>query len=105
MAMRETKRRSSSPFLAETCSEGRRKCRFKKWRVFRKSSSNFSLEFPVLRPSDQVRPMSKVFLRCEGYAWAPVFGSFEKLHEVGVFSYLVYFLFKCFVNGLVDLRL
>ena len=54
--------------------------------------------------SDRVGPRSKVILRGEGYAWAPVLGSFDKLLEVGVFSYLVYFLFKCFVNGLVDLR-
>ena len=29
--------------------------------------------------------------------WVSVLGSFEKLHEVGVLSYLFYPLFKCFV--------
>ena len=33
----------------------------------------------------------------EDYAWAPVLGSFDKLREVGVLSYLFYPLFKCFV--------
>ena len=36
--------------------------------------------------------------------WAPVLGSFDKIREVGVFSYFIYPLFKCFVNALVDLR-
>ena len=29
--------------------------------------------------------------------WTPVLGVFDKLHEVGVSSYLFYTLFKCFV--------
>ena len=33
----------------------------------------------------------------EGFAWASVLGSFDKLREVGVLSYLFYPLFKCFV--------
>ena len=82
----------------------REKCRFKKWRIFRERSSNFSLEFPVFGPSDRVRPRSKVVLRDEGYAWASVLGSFDKLHEIGVFSYSVIFDFNSRVNGLVDLR-
>ena len=43
-------------------------------------------------------------LRSEGFAWAPVSGSFDEFREVGVFSYLIYPLIKCFVNGWVDLR-
>ena len=31
-------------------------------------------------------------LRSEGFAWAPVSGSFDKLREVGVLSYLIYLL-------------
>ena len=73
-------------------------------RGFRERSSNLSLEFPVFGLSDRIGPKSKVVLCCEGYAWALVLGSFDKLREVEVFSYLVYFLFKCFVNVLVDLR-
>ena len=36
-------------------------------------------------------------LHIEDYTWAPVSGVFDKLHEVGVLSYLFYPLFKCFV--------
>ena len=43
-------------------------------------------------------------LHNEDYAWAPVLGVFDKLREVGVLSYLVYFRFKCFVDDLVGLR-
>ena len=32
-----------------------------------------------------------------GNAWAPVWGSLDKPHDVGVLSYLFYHLFKCFV--------
>ena len=63
-------------------------------RVFRERKSNFSLDFPVFGPSDFVGPRSKVVLRCKGYAWAPIFGGFDKIWKVGVFSYLVYFRFK-----------
>ena len=31
----------------------------------------------------------------EDYTWAPVSGVFDKIHEVGVLSYLFYPLFKC----------
>ena len=72
--------------------------------IFRERESTFSLGFQPIGPSDFFGPRSKVVLRSEGYAWAPVSGSFDKLHEVGVFSYLIYPLFKCFVNALVDLR-
>ena len=57
----------------------------------------FSLDFRSIGPSifDGVR--RKVVLRGEDYVWAPVLGSFDKLREVGVLSYLFYPLFKCFV--------
>ena len=35
-----------------------------------------------------LRARRKVVLRDEGIAWAPVLRSFDKLHEVGVLSYL-----------------
>ena len=44
-------------------------------------------------------------LRGKAYAWTPVLGSFDKLHEVGLLSYLVYFRFKCFVDDSVGLSL
>ena len=43
-------------------------------------------------------------LRSKGFVWVPVLGSFDKIHEVGVLSYLSYTLFKCFVDDSVGLR-
>ena len=60
---------------------------------------NFSLGFPTFGQSDRVGPRSKVVLRGKGYAWALVSESFDKLREVGVLSYLIYPLFKYFVNA------
>ena len=55
-----------------------------------------SLDFWAIRPSEFFGARSKVVLRDEGNAWAPVLRSFEKIREVGDLSYLVYFRFKCF---------
>ena len=44
----------------------------------RERSSNFSLDFLTFGSSDRVGPRSKVVLRGEGYAWAPILGSFDK---------------------------
>ena len=70
----------------------------------RERKSNFSLDFLAFGPSVRVRPRSKVVLWCKGYVWAPVLWSFDKLREVGVFSYSIIFGFKSLVNGLVELR-
>ena len=78
--------------------------RERKERDFRERSSTFSLEFQAIGPSVSGEARSKVSPHGKGYTWVPVLWSFDKLQEVGVFSYMVYFLFKCFVNGLVDLR-
>ena len=67
----------------------------------RERKSNLSLDFSAIGPSVSNEARSKVALRGKGYAWAPVLGSFDKIREVGFFSYLVYFRFKSFVNGLV----
>ena len=58
---------------------------------------NFSLRSRAIGSSDFFGPRRKVALRGEDYVWAPVWGSFDKLREVGVLSYLFYPLFKCFV--------
>ena len=50
--------------------------------------STFSLDFRAIRPSKFFGARSKVVLRGEGNAWAPVLRSFDKLCEVGVSSYL-----------------
>ena len=61
--------------------------------------SDFSLRSRPIGPSDFFGLRRKVVLRGEDYAWAPVLGSFDKLREIGVLSYLLYLLFKCFVDG------
>ena len=94
MALRGDKRRHIFSIWPGTCSGGGGEQILRKGRVFKERKSNFSLNFPVFGSSDFVGPRSKVDLRYKGYAWAPVIGSFDKLRKVGVFSYLVYFLFK-----------
>ena len=49
---------------------------------------NFSLRSRAIGQSDFSGPRSKVVLRSEGFAWVPVLGSFDKICEVGVLSYL-----------------
>ena len=51
---------------------------------------SFSLGFMVFGPSDRFGPRSKVVLHIEDYMWAPISGVFDKIHEVGVLSYLFY---------------
>ena len=99
MAMRRQKGSFFSIFwLRRAVSEGE-EFSFQKWWIFSERVCNFSLGFRPIGPSDFFGPISKVVLRNEGFAWVSVSGSFDKLLEVGVLSYLVYFLFKCFVNG------
>ena len=75
-----------------------------KGRDSRERSSTFSLDFPAIGLANSGRTRNKVGLRCKGYAWVPVLWSFDKLQEVGVFSYSVYFRFESFVNGLGVVR-
>ena len=58
-------------------------------RYSRERSSTFSLDFPAIGPVNSGEARSKVGLRCKGYRWVLVLGSFDKLRKVGVFSYLV----------------
>ena len=60
--------------------------------------SSFSLRSRAIRPSDRFKSRRKAVLRGEDNAWASDLGSFFKLLEVGVSSYLFYSCFKCFVN-------
>ena len=53
--------------------------------------------FSVNRTVGFLRSKKEVVLRDKGNAWAPILRSFNKLHEVGVPSYLFYTLFECFV--------
>ena len=49
---------------------------------------DFSQGFWAIRPSEFFGTRRKVALCSEAYEWAPVLRSFDKLHEVGVSSYL-----------------
>ena len=50
--------------------------------------SSFSLDFREIRLLEFIKTRSKAALRIEAYAWAPGLRSFDKIHEVGVLSYL-----------------
>ena len=99
MAKRGTKGELLLHSLAETCRRWEGVLVFQKWRVFSERVCNFSLRSPSIEPSDFFGPRRKVALRGKGFVWASIWGSFDKLREVGVFSYLLYLLFKCFVDG------
>ena len=79
--------------------EEKRRCRKLGFVIFRERESVFSLDFRSIGPSIFDGARRKVVLRSEGYAWAPVLRSFDKVHEVGVLSYLFYLLFKYFVDS------
>ena len=65
---------------------------------------HFSLRSRAIRPSDRFEPRRKAVLRREDNVWTPILGSFDKLREIGVSSYLFYSWFKCFVDVCVGLR-
>ena len=71
--------------------EGKRK-RKKEEKVFRESVSNFSLDFPAIRPAVSGETRSKVDPHCKSYAWVPVLWRLDKLREVGVLLLLFLFL-------------
>ena len=66
---------------------------------FRERSSTFSLDFPTIGPAVSGEARGKVALHSKGYKGVPVWWSFNKLQEVGVFSYLFYFLAKSHFYG------
>ena len=55
----------------------------------RERESTFSLDFSVISPSNPGETRGKVDPHYKSYAWVPVLWSFDKLREIGVFSYLV----------------
>ena len=62
-------------------------------------SSHFFLDFLANGPSNLGETRGKVDPHCKSYAWVPVLWNFDKLREVGVFSYLIYSLAKSHFNG------
>ena len=65
--------------------------------VFRERECHFSLRSQAIGPSDFDGARRKAVIRVEDNAWTPVLRCFDKIHEVGVSSFLFYTLFKCFV--------
>ena len=68
--------------------EGKRKEK-KEDKVFRERVFNFSLDFPTIGPAVSGETRIKVDHYCKGYTWVLILWSFDKLREVGVFSYLI----------------
>ena len=68
-------------------------------RAFRERSFTLSLDFPAIGPSNPGETRGKVDPHCKSYAWVSVLWSFDKLREVGVFSYFNYSLAKSHFNG------
>ena len=77
----------------------KRGCRELGFDIFSERVSDFSLRSRAIGLSDFFGLRMKVVLRSEDYAWAPVLGIFNKICEVGVLSYLLYLIFKCFVDA------
>ena len=78
---------------------GERKGRRKRERIFRVRSSHFSLNFPMIIPSNSGEARGKVDPHYKSYLWVPKVWSFDKLREVGVFSYLDILCLKGHENG------
>ena len=60
---------------------------------FRDRMTSFSLDSRLIRQSESFGPRKKAALCGEAYEWTPVLGVFDKLHEVGVSSYLGFTLY------------
>ena len=78
--------------------EGNKLQKLRFFSIFRERVCHFFLRSRAIRPTEFFGPISKAVLRSEGFAWAQVLRSFDKLCEVGVLSCLSYTLFKCFVD-------
>ena len=65
----------------------------------RERESTLSLDFLTISPSNPDETRSKVDPHCKSYAWASILWSFDKLREVGFFSYLFYSLAKSHFDG------
>ena len=88
-----------TPFFGPTGWEGGKRRENREREDFRERSSTFCLDFPTIGPSNPGEARGKIDFHCKGYAWVSGLKSFEKLREVGVFSYLVNSLAKSHPNG------
>ena len=73
--------------------------RERKEEEFRERESTFSLYFLAIGPTNPGETRGKVDPHCKSYVWVPKVWSFDKLREVGFFSYLFYSLAKSHLNG------
>ena len=78
---------------------GRREGESKRERIFRVRSSHFSLNFLVIGSSNSGEARGKVDPHYKSHMWVPEVWSFDKLREVGVFSYLDILYLKGHENG------
>ena len=84
-----SKRTSHLTKLDQTGLGGKKERKREKERSFRERSSTFSLDFSAIGPSNPSKTRGKVDPHYKSYTWVPVLWSFDKLREVGVFSYLI----------------
>ena len=61
--------------------------------VFRERTSDFSLKYRAIQPSEVFGARRKVVLRGAAHAWTTVLGVFVKFQEVGVSPYLSFILY------------
>ena len=61
--------------------------------VFTERTSDFSLKYRAIQPSEVFGARRKVVLRGAAHTWTPVLGVFVKLREVGVSPYLGFILY------------
>ena len=61
--------------------------------ISRERESHFSLDLRAIELLKSFEPRRKAALRREAYAWTPILGSFVKLRELGVSSYLGFTLY------------
>ena len=60
--------------------------------IFRERTSDFSLKYRAIQPSEVFGARRKAALRGKGFAWVLDLRSFDKLREVGVSPYLGFIL-------------
>ena len=61
--------------------------------IFRERTSDFSLKYWAIQPSEVFGARRKVVLRGEGNTWVLVSWIFDKIREVGDLSYLGFTLY------------
>ena len=68
-----------------------KRCSGQTWRNPRERTSDFSLGYRVIQPSDSFKTGREVVLHREDNAWTPIFWKFLQTPRGRIFSYSVYF--------------